>query len=160
MNFVLHGAAVSAGITIGHAHLVSSARLEVAHYEIPEAAVPAELFRFDAALARAKQELAALEAHVPADAPHEVGAFVNLHRMILDDSSLSQAPRELIRERRCNAEWAVVQQMEKLVEQFEEMEDAYLRERRDDIQQVVERILKALIGGHGSPKRKRRTSGS
>jgi phosphotransferase system enzyme I (PtsI) len=149
MNFVLHGAAVSAGITIGHAHLVSSARLEVAHYEIPEAAVPAELFRFDAALARAKQELAALEAHVPADAPHEVGAFVNLHRMILDDSSLSHAPRELIRERRCNAEWAVVQQMERLVEQFEEMEDAYLRERRDDIQQVVERILKALIGGHG-----------
>jgi phosphoenolpyruvate-protein phosphotransferase (PTS system enzyme I) len=149
MNFVLHGAAVSAGITIGHAHLVSSARLEVAHYEIPEAAVPAELFRFDAALARAKHELAALEAHVPADAPHEIGAFVNLHRMILDDSSLSHAPRELIRERRCNAEWAVVQQMERLVEQFEEMEDAYLRERRDDIQQVVERILKALIGGHG-----------
>jgi phosphotransferase system enzyme I (PtsI) len=69
--------------------------------------------------------------------------------MILDDSSLSQAPRELIRERRCNAEWALVQQMEKLVEQFEEMEDAYLRERRDDIQQVVERILKALLGGHG-----------
>ena len=149
MNFVLHGAAVSAGITIGYAHLVSSARLEVAHYEIPAASVPAELFRFDAALARAKQELAALEAHVPADAPHEVGAFVNLHRMILDDSSLSQAPRELIRERRCNAEWALVQQMEKLVDQFEEMEDDYLRERRQDIQQVVERILKALLGGHG-----------
>ncbi|HEV8097258.1 MAG TPA: phosphoenolpyruvate--protein phosphotransferase [Burkholderiales bacterium] len=149
MNFVLHGASVSAGITIGHAHLVSSARLEVAHYEIAAASVPAELFRFDAALARARQELAALEAHVPADAPHEIGAFVNLHRMILDDSSLSQAPRELIRERRYNAEWALVQQMEKLVEQFEEMEDAYLRERRQDIQQVVERVLKALLGGHG-----------
>jgi phosphotransferase system enzyme I (PtsI) len=149
MNFVLHGASVSAGITIGHAHLVSSARLEVAHYEIAAASVPAELFRFDAALARARQELAALEAHVPADAPHEIGAFVNLHRMILDDSSLSQAPRELIRERRYNAEWALVQQMEKLVEQFEEMEDPYLRERRDDIQQVVERVLKALLGGHG-----------
>ena len=149
MNFVLHGASVSAGITIGHAHLVSSARLEVAHYGIAAASVPAELFRFDAALARARQELAALEAHVPADAPHEIGAFVNLHRMILDDSSLSQAPRELIRERRYNAEWALVQQMEKLVEQFEEMEDPYLRERRQDIEQVVERVLKALLGGHG-----------
>ena len=60
MNFVLHGVAVSAGITIGHAHLVSSARLEAAHYEIPEAAVQGEIFRFDAAIARAKQELAAL----------------------------------------------------------------------------------------------------
>jgi len=144
VNFVLHGVAVSAGITIGHAHLVSSARLEAAHYEIPEAAVPAEIFRFDAAIARARQELSAIESHIAADAPAEFGAFINLHRMILADSSLSQAPRELIRGRRMNAEWALVQQMEKLVAQFEEIEDPYLRERRQDIEQVVERVLKAL----------------
>jgi phosphotransferase system enzyme I (PtsI) len=149
VNFVLHGVAVSAGITIGHAHLVSSARLEAAHYEIPEASVQAEIFRFDAAIARAKQELAALEGQIPDDAPGEFAAFINLHRMILEDSSLSQAPQELIRERRTNAEWALVQQMEKLVAQFEEMEDPYLRERRQDIEQVVERVLKALAGAQG-----------
>ncbi|HJS38972.1 MAG TPA: phosphoenolpyruvate--protein phosphotransferase [Burkholderiales bacterium] len=146
MNFVLHGSSVASGITIGHAHLVSSARLEVAHYEIAETAVPGEIFRFDAAIARAKQELALLEGQMPVEAPAEFAAFLNLHRMILEDSSLSHAPRELIRERRCNAEWALVQQMETLVEQFEAMEDAYLRERKADIQQVVERVLKALIG--------------
>jgi phosphotransferase system enzyme I (PtsI) len=146
VNFVLHGVAVSAGITIGHAHLVSSARLEAAHYEIPESAVQAEIFRFDAAIARAKQELATLEGQIPDDAPGEFAAFINLHRMILEDSSLSQAPRELIRGRRTNAEWALVQQMEKLVAQFEEMEDPYLRERRQDIEQVVERVMKALAG--------------
>lgn len=151
MNFVLHGVAVSAGITIGHAHLVSSARLEAAHYEIAESSVPAEIFRFDAAIARAKQELATLEGHIPEDAPGEFAAFINLHRMILEDSSLSQAPRELIRERRTNAEWALVQQMEKLVAQFEEMEDPYLRERRQDIEQVVERVLKALAGANAAP---------
>ncbi len=149
MNFVLHGSSVSAGITIGRAHLVSSARLEVAHYEVAAEAVPAEIFRFDAAIARAKQDLASIEAHIPAAAPQEFGAFIELHRMILEDSSLSHVPRELIRERRCNAEWALVQQMETLVEQFEKAEDAYLRERRADIEQVVERVLKALIGGHG-----------
>ena len=152
MNFVLHGVAVSAGITIGHAHLVSSARLEAAHYEIAAAAVPAEIFRFDAAIARARQELAALESHIASDAPAEFGAFINLHRMILADSSLSHAPRELIRERRTNAEWALVQQMEKLVAQFEEIEDPYLRERRQDIEQVVERVLKALAGGNAAPE--------
>ena len=146
MNFVLHGSSVASGITIGHAHLVSSARLDVGHYAIPESAVPAEIFRFDAGVVRAKQELAQLESQMPADAPAEFGAFLNLHRMILEDSSLSHAPRELIRERRCNAEWALVQQMETLVEQFEAMEDAYLRERKADIQQVVERVLKALMG--------------
>jgi phosphoenolpyruvate-protein phosphotransferase (PTS system enzyme I) len=153
VNFVLHGIAVSAGITIGHAHLVSSARLEAAHYEIPEAEITAEVFRFDAAIARAKQELAALESQIPADAPGEFGAFINLHRMILEDSSLSQAPRELIRERHTNAEWALVQQMETLVAQFEEMADPYLRERRQDIEQVVERVMKSLAGaqGHSEP---------
>ena len=146
MNFVLHGSSVASGITIGHAHLVSSARLDVAHNAIPESAVPAEIFRFDAGIARAKQELAQLETQLPQDAPAEFGAFLNLHRMILEDSSLSHAPRDLIRERRCNAEWALVQQMETLVEQFEAMEDSYLRQRKADIEQVVERVLKALMG--------------
>ena len=152
MNFVLHGAAVSAGITIGRAHLVSSARLEVAHYEIPAAQVQAEIFRFDAAIARARQELAALEGQIPEDAPGEFAAFINLHRMILADSSLSHEPREIIHERRTNAEWALVQQMEKLVEQFEEISDPYMRERRRDIEQVVERVLKALDGGKALPE--------
>ena len=152
MNFVLHGAAVSGGISIGQAHLVSSARLEAAHYEIPEHAVQGEIFRFDAAIARAKQELAALESQISHDAPAEMAAFLNLHRMILADSSLSQAPKALIRERHYNAEWALVQQMEKLAEQFEEMEDPYLRERRHDIEQVVERVLKALGGAQAAPE--------
>ncbi len=147
MNFVLHGSSVSSGITIGYAQLVSSARLEVAHYEVAEDAVDAEVARFDAAFAGAKDELSTLGGHIPADAPPEFAAFLNLHRMILEDSSLSHAPRALIREQRCNAEWALVQQMEKLVAQFEEIEDPYLRERRLDIQQVVERVLKALMGG-------------
>src|SRR5262245_64428877 len=72
--------------------------------------------------------------------------------MILAASSLSQAPRELSREKRWNAEWALVQQMEKLVEQFEEIDDPYLRERRQDIEQVVERVLKALAGGQAMPE--------
>ncbi len=146
MNFVLHGSSVASGITIGQAHLVSTARLEVAHYAIPEQAVPGEIFRFDAGIARAKQELALIESQIPADAPAEFGAFINLHRMMLEDSSLSHAPREIIRERRCNAEWALVQQMETLGEQFAQVEDPYLRERGVDVQQVVERVLKALMG--------------
>ncbi|MGH8737608.1 MAG: phosphoenolpyruvate--protein phosphotransferase [Burkholderiales bacterium] len=147
MNFVLHGSSVSGGITIGHAHLVSTARLEVAHYRIPEESVETEIARFDAAVARATEELAALGSHVPVDAPAEFAAFLNLHRMILADSPLSHAPRSLIREQRCNAEWALVQQMDKLVAQFDEIEDPYLRERKADVGQVVERVLNALIGG-------------
>ena len=146
MNFVLHGHAVSGGITIGYAHLVTTARLEVVHYEIPDEAVEAEVRRFEAALHKARDELTTLKQHIAADAPQEFEAFLNLHRMILDDSALSQAPKALIRERHANAEWALVQQMEKLTDRFDEIDDPYLRERKADVQQAVERVLKALMG--------------
>ena len=147
MNFVLHGSAVSGGITVGHAHLVSTARLEVARYEVAADAVEAEIARFDRAMTMAQDELQALKAHIPADAPTELAAFLDLHRMILNDSALAQTPRELIRNRRSNAEWALVQQMERLVARFEEIDDPYLRERKADVEQAVERVLKALMGG-------------
>jgi phosphoenolpyruvate-protein phosphotransferase (PTS system enzyme I) len=146
MNFVLHGHAVSGGITIGYAHLVATARLEVVHYEIPDEAVESEVLRLEAALRKARDELTTLKQHIPADAPQEFEAFLNLHRMILDDSALSQAPKAVIRERRANAEWALVQQMEKLTDRFDEIDDPYLRERKADVQQAVERVLKALMG--------------
>jgi len=147
MNFVLHGYPVSSGITVGYAHLVSTARLEVAHYEVSPDAVDAEVARFDRGMAAAQDQLAALKSHIPAGSPAEFEAFLDLHRMILNDSALAQAPRELIRKRRANAEWALVQQMERLVERFDEIEDPYLRERKADVQQAVERVLKALMGG-------------
>ena len=148
MSFVLHGLAVSQGIAIGYAHLVSHATFEVAQYQVKERDIEAELSRFDAALATVRSELGALklEAGASPGAPVELSAFVDVHAMILSDPLLSEVPRQLIRERRCNAEWALVQQMEQITAQFDEIEDAYLRERKHDIVQVVERVLKALLG--------------
>ena len=106
-----------------------------------------EVERFDAAVAAVRAELESLKSEASAPGtPSEVAAFVDIHAMILADPMLTEQPRELIRERRCNAEWALVQQMEQLVEQFDEIEDAYLRERKHDVVQVVERVLKALMG--------------
>ena len=148
-SFTLHGAGVSGGIAIGHAHLVSTARLEVAHYEIAPQGIEAEIARFDAAIAQVRGELAALQTSVSTGAPAEMKAILSLHAMLLNDSNLSAVPRELIGNRRCNAEWALVLQMDYLVSQFDEMDDPYLRERKQDIVQVVERVLKAMLGtGH------------
>lgn len=147
MSFSLFGNAVSPGIAIGRAHLVSHATLEVAQYPVRERDIPRELARLDDAFAEVGGELVALreEATQPGT-PNEVGAFVDLHAMILADPLLADAARELIRERKCNAEWALVTQMEVLVEQFNEIDDAYLRERKSDVVQVVERVVKVLMG--------------
>ena len=147
MSFSLHGLAVSGGIAIGRAHLVSHATLEVAHQQLRERDVAGEVARLKAAVTTVREELESLrdEASVPG-APTEVAAFVDLHAMILADPTLVEGAQTLIEDRRCNAEWAMVQQMEELVAQFDEFEDAYLRERKQDIVQVVERVLKALLG--------------
>ena len=148
MSFALHGLAVSSGIAIGHAHLVSHATLEVAQYQVRERDVATEVARFDHALetVRAELDLLKLEAEASPGAAAELSAFVDLQAMFLADPLLAEIPRGLIQDRRCNAEWALVQQLEHLSAQFDEMEDAYLRERKQDIVQLVERILKVLMG--------------
>ncbi|MGD8475793.1 MAG: phosphoenolpyruvate--protein phosphotransferase [Burkholderiales bacterium] len=150
MSFTIHGVGVSGGIAIGKAQLVSHAQLEVAHYDIPESQVATEKARFDAAVAQVREDLTELADHIPPGVPAaEFEAFLNVHRMILEDSTLSEVPKDLIETMRCNAEWALKLQMEALVEQFTRIEDAYLRERKADVHQVVERLLKALLGRPG-----------
>jgi len=132
MSFTLHGLPVSGGIAIGQAHLMSHATLEVSHLVIAPRLVDKEVARFEAALTRVREEFASLKERMQ-HASTEFGAFIDLHTMILADPELAETPKQLIRERRCNAEWALVQQMELLVGQFERFDDQYLRERSYDV---------------------------
>ncbi|CAJ0875400.1 phosphoenolpyruvate--protein phosphotransferase [Ralstonia flatus] len=146
MPFTLHGIPVSRGISIGRAHMLARAALDVSHYLVDEDKLDAEVERLRSARATVRAELAALKRDLPTDVPEEMGAFLDVHAMILDDALLSQVPETLIRQRRYNAEWALTTQLEELIRQFGEIEDEYLRERKADIEQVVERILKVLAG--------------
>ncbi|HEY5862495.1 MAG TPA: phosphoenolpyruvate--protein phosphotransferase [Casimicrobiaceae bacterium] len=151
MSFALHGVGVSGGIAIGRAQLVSHATLEVAHYTITSRQVPAEIERFTLAVHEVQRELEGLHnALTSGDAPGEFGAFLDVHWMILNDATLSEVPKRIIAEQHCNAEWALTQQMGVLVEQFEQIEDSYLRERKADVVQVGERVLKRLMGRPGA----------
>ena len=149
MSFTLHGVGVSGGIAIGHAHLVSHVTLEVAHYAVPQIEIESEVARLDSAFNMVRTELDSLHASVIGPAAAEYGAFLDLHRMILDDSTLSVAAKTYVAQNQCNAEWAITQQMNVLLVQFEQIEDDYLRERKADVVQVVERVLKALLGHPG-----------
>ncbi len=150
MSFVLHGIGVASGIAIGRAQLVSHATLEVAHYRIPAARVGDEVARFIAAVKGVQKELEGLHTSMTrGDAPAEFGAFLDVHWMILNDPTLAEVPKEIIEAQHCNAEWALTQQMNVLIEQFDQIEDAYLRERKTDVVQVVERVLKMLMGRPG-----------
>src|SRR5450755_499738 len=151
MSFVLHGIGVTGGIAIGRAQLVSHATLEVAHYAIRSEQVPAEIARLTQAIHAVQKELEGLHgAMTSGDAPAEFGAFLDVHWMILTDPTISETPKRMIAEQHCNAEWALTQQMAVLIEQFDAIEDPYLRERKADVVQVVERVLKVLLGKPGA----------
>ena len=145
-SFTLHGIPVSRGIAIGRAHLLAPAALDVKHYLIDEQQVEAEVARLQNALATVHKELQAIWSGLPKDSPAELGAFIDVHVLILSDPMISETPLNIIRSRHYNAEWALVTQIDELSAQFDEIGDAYLRERKADIQQVGERVLKVLTG--------------
>lgn len=146
MSIVLHGVAAGKGIAIGHAHLVSRGSTEVPQYDIEPENVEAEAARFDAAVKATRKELEQLRNAIPENAPTELGAFISLHLMLLTDVTLSREPVDILREQQINAEWALKQQSDKLSAQFDSIEDAYLRERKQDMLQVVQRIHNHLVG--------------
>jgi len=147
MSFQLFGLPVSRGVAIGRAVLVASSRVDVAHYFINEAQVESEIGRLRTARDAVAGELSNLKRDLPHDAPAELPALLDVHLMLLHDEALTGATKQWILDRHYNAEWALSAQLEVLARQFDEMEDEYLRERKADLEQVVERLLRAMAKG-------------
>lgn len=145
MSLWLSGIGVSRGIVIGRVHRVHATDLDIPEYSIEAGALEAEVTRFDDALAEAKAQLETIREQIPANAPAEIGAFIETHLLMMQDSALSDTVAKLIRERRCNAEWAVKLQQDHLIDVFDQMDDAYLRTRRDDVSHVTARIQRVLL---------------
>ena len=145
-SLTLHGIPVSRGIAIGRAHLLTPAALEVKHYLINADQVEAEAVRLRQAIEAVIKELQMIEASLPKESPAELAAFLKVHGLLLADQTLSDAALLLIQERFYNAEWALLTQIDNLLAQFDEIEDPYLRERKADIRQIGDRILKMLMG--------------
>ena len=150
MTFSVHGQAVSRGIAIGRAVLVASSRLDVAHYFIAPEQVEAELQRLSEARARVVAELQRTQQGLlkteAREAHQELNALLDVHLMLLEDQQLQEGVAYWVVERHYNAEWALTSHLEQIAKQFDEMEDPYLRERKADLEQLTERMLRQLRG--------------
>ncbi|MCW8928337.1 MAG: PEP-utilizing enzyme, partial [Gammaproteobacteria bacterium] len=151
MPLSLSGIAVSRGIAIGRARLQQHGQMDIVEYVLPLAHIDDEVRRFEQAVAAARRQLETLRAKIPADTPQDIAAFIDTHLLMLDDSMLSSIPAELIRQHRCNAEWALKLQQDALVQAFDAMDDPYLRTRRDDVEHVVQRIQRILQHAEQQP---------
>lgn len=143
--FSIHGVSASKGIAIGRLHMVERGQLDISERSIKADRVTHEIARYKRAIKSAREELRSVKDHIPPDTVTDVGAFIDTHLLMLDDSALINAPVKYIRENRCNAEWALKLQRDALVAVFEAMDDPYLRTRKDDIDHVVNRIQRILL---------------
>jgi phosphoenolpyruvate-protein phosphotransferase (PTS system enzyme I) len=154
MTFTVHGLAVSRGIAIGRAVIVASSRIDVAHYFVKPEQVEGEITRLRDARKAVVEEVHKVQKNLheldPADAHPELSALLDVHLMLLQDEQLRSGVKTWIVDRHYNAEWALTTQLEVIARQFDEMEDPYLRERKADLEQVVERMLRVMRGA-GSP---------
>lgn len=150
MTFSIHGLAVARGIAIGRAVLVTSSRVDVAHYFVTPAQVPAEIDRLRHGRNAVVDEIHRLQTSIaqmgPKEAPQELTALLDVHLMLLNDDDLISGVKRWITDRLYNAEWALTTQLEVIARQFDEMEDEYLRERKSDLEQITEKVLRAMKG--------------
>jgi phosphotransferase system enzyme I (PtsI) len=150
MTFSIHGLAVARGIAIGRAVLVASSRLDVAHYFIEASQVRAEINRVrdgrDAVIEEIRRLQVTISQMGPKETPHELAALLDVHLMLLQDEELVSGVKHWITDRLYNAEWALTAQLEVVARQFDDMQDEYLRERKADMEQITERVLRAMRG--------------
>ena len=143
---VLHGAGVSSGICIGTAYMLRRSRPEISEYLLPDHLIESEVERFSRAIKEVHQQLNLILERIPSNAPKEASSFIDAHILILNDSMISKEPTELIRNRKCNAEWALQQQGKMLTDMFDKIEDRYIRSKSTDVIQVVDRVMRNLLG--------------
>lgn len=145
MTLSLHGMGVSRGIAIGRVHIIERGRLDIPEYHIEKDQVETETRRLVDAVSLAKQQLRAIRDHIPAATSPDIAPFIDTHLLMLDDAVLTQEPLRLIKSAAHNAEWALQLQRDALMHVFDEMEDPYLRTRKDDVDHVVNRIQRILL---------------
>ena len=145
MTIALYGVGVSRGIAVGNVHIIQRDQLDIREYPIDPDSINSEIQRFELAVTNARQQLRAIRDHIPGTTDTDITAFIDTHLLMLEDAALSHEPARLIRELTCNAEWALKLQRDALVNVFDEMDDAYLRTRKDDVDYVVNRIQRMLL---------------
>jgi len=145
MPFSLNGIPVSKGISIGRAYVYYRELPEVLEYSISKYDTDKEIKRFEDARAEAQLQLRNIKDTISQETPHDITQFIDTHLLMLDDPVLYEDTVSHIHARLCNAEWALQAQVERIVKVFDEMDDPYLKTRKDDIIHVAERIQRCLM---------------
>ncbi|MEW8505586.1 MAG: phosphoenolpyruvate--protein phosphotransferase [Candidatus Thiodiazotropha sp.] len=147
------GINTSREVAIGEVYLLQQGIPEVTHREIAEETIQSEIERFENALHTATNHLRLVRDQIPTNTALDISEFIDTHLLMLEDYALSQATINLIKENLYSAEWALQVRRDELVRVFDEMDDPYLRTRKDDVDHVVGQVQFVLAGGQPQQQR-------
>ena len=146
LSIYISGIGVSKGIAIGEAYLIARETVDVTQQTLPASEIKTEIKRFKKALKLANSRLHDIKKKIAKETADDILVFIDTHLLMLEDPAFDEGTIANIKRFSCNAEWALQIQGERLVQVFDEMEDPYLRTRKDDVLHVVKRIQTALLG--------------
>ncbi|MBM3377995.1 MAG: phosphoenolpyruvate--protein phosphotransferase [Betaproteobacteria bacterium] len=146
MAWSVNGIGVGDKLALGRAWVLAPASLDLPRRQLQAQQIAPEIARFHAAVGRIDQEFTDLREALGQEPAAEVRAFLDLQAHVLRDPILIDETVARIESESCNAEWALIQQLAEVTAQFDAIDDPYLRERKADVQQLVERILKSMQG--------------
>lgn len=141
------GINTSREVAIGEVYLLQQGVPEVTHREITKDLVASEIARFENALHATTNHLRSVREQIPANTALDISEFIDTHLLMLEDNAISQATISLIKDNLYGAEWALQVRRDELVRVFDEMDDPYLRTRKDDVDHVVGHVQSVLAGG-------------
>jgi len=142
----LSGMGVSDGVVIGRAVVIAKREVEVFRIPIPEEGLESEVSRFRAACEQTSRAIQRTRASAGELFGQELAAIFDAHQLLLGDRSFLDRIESRIQEDRVNAEWAVHESTLELSQRFERIDDAYLRERGQDLEDVARQLLRTLQG--------------
>jgi len=142
----LVGIGVSPGIAIGPAFVLEKTDYAAHRWEIPAGEVPREVKRFRSAVAAAAAQVRSFKRRLARDLGPQHVYILEAHLMMLKDRLFTEGVAKIIRSERVNAEWALQQVIARFREAFEAIEEAYLREKAGDMEDIGQRVLRNLVG--------------
>ncbi|GAB3026969.1 phosphoenolpyruvate--protein phosphotransferase [Oleiagrimonas citrea] len=154
MRIVLSGTAASRGMALGRARLVKPSKLNVDNRPLEDDEVEAEIERLHDAIETARAELVELREKLHGALARDVGEFIDAHSLLLEDPELVHGLDDMIRKGHYRASAALKMQADRLGKVFEAMDDPYLRSRREDIDQVIGRVMSVLSRQTSQEERK------
>lgn len=145
MSVWLSGIGVSRGIAIARVQKLHAGDLDIPERAVEKDDIEGEVVRFVGAQRRAHEQLREVRDKIPVGTPNDIAAFIDTHILMLDDRSITDTTIGYIRSQHINAEAALRKTRDALIAVFEQMDDAYLRTRRDDVAHVCARIQRVLM---------------